>query len=79
MRKLTLTQKKLIAKAGKLTPAILSQLESMNDYETLYQDARRFADDLEIKRREQLMFRAMNFRQEALRGYDEDKYIKDWR
>lgn len=79
MRKLTLTQKKLIAKAGKLTPAILSQLESMNDYETLWQDARRFADDLEIKRREQLMFRAMNFRQEALRGYDEDKYIKDWR
>lgn len=79
MRKLTLTQKKLIAKAGKLTPAILFQLESMNDYETLYQDARRFADDLEIKRREQLMFRAMNFRQEALRGYDEDKYIKDWR
>lgn len=79
MRKLTLTQKKLIAKAGRVTPALLTQLESMNDYETLWQDARRFADDLEIKRREQLMFRAMNFRQEALRGYDEDKYIKDWR
>lgn len=79
MRKLTLTQKKLIAKAGRVTPALLTQLESMNDYETLWQDARRFADDLEIKRRGQLMFRAMNFRQEALRGYDEDKYIKDWR
>lgn len=77
MRRLSLTQKKLIAKAGRVTPALLTQLESMNDYETLYQDARRFSDDLEIKRREQMIHRALNFNQARL--YDEEKYIKDWR
>lgn len=79
MRKLTLAQKKLIAKKGTVTPALLSQLESMNDYETLYQDARRFSDDLFIKRQQQLIYRAMNYKQAELLGYDEDKYIKDWR
>lgn len=77
MRNLTMKQKRMIAKAGRVTPTLLLELEKVNDYETMWQDANRFCDDLRIKRMEQTIHRAMNYNQARL--YDEDKYIKDWR
>ena len=76
MRNLTMKQKRMIANVGRVTPALLSQLEKVNDYETLWSDAQRFADDLIIHRQQQTIFRAMNYNQAK---FDEEKYIKDWR
>lgn len=76
MRKLSMKQKQLIAKQGRVTPALLAQLEKVNDYETLWSDAQRFADDLMIHRQQQSIFRVMNCNQAK---FDEEKYIKDWR
>ena len=76
MRKLSMKQKQLIAKQGRVTPTLLAQLEKVNDYETLWSDAQRFADDLMIHRQQQTIFRVMNYNQAK---FDEEKYIKDWR
>jgi hypothetical protein len=76
MRKLSMKQKQLIAKQGKVTPALLAQLEKVNDYETLWSDAQRFADDLMLHRKQHTIYRVMNYNQAK---FDEEKYIKDWR
>ena len=76
MRNLTTKQKRMIANAGRVTPTLLLELEKVNDYETLWSDAQRFADDLMVHKQQQTIFRAMNYNQSK---FDEEKYIKDWR
>lgn len=77
MRRLTMTQKRMIARERNITPSLLQALEKQNDYETLYQDAYRFHCDLQVQRQAQTIYRCMNFNQQKY--YNEDKYIKDWR
>ena len=77
MRKLSMKQKRLIASAKHFTPELMRSLEKENDYETLYQDATRLFDDLQLQRRAQTIYRAMNYTQQRL--YSEEKYLKDWR
>ena len=77
MRRLTMTQKKMIARERSITPSLLQALEKQNDYETLYQDAYRFHGDLQVQRQAQTIYRCMNFNQQ--KHYNEEKYIKDWR
>lgn len=78
MRKLNMKQRTLLSNVPRVTPAVISQLESLNDYETLTQDAIRFHTDLQIKRTQQHVYRALNFNQAQFHHYDEKKFIKDW-
>jgi hypothetical protein len=77
MRKLSMKQKRLIASAKHFTPELMRSLEKENDYETLYHDAVRLFDDLQVQRQAQTIYRAMNYNQQRL--YSEEKYLKDWR
>lgn len=78
MRKLNMKQRTLLSNVPRVTPAVISQLESLNDYETLTQDAIRFHTDLQLKRAQQHVYRCLNFNQSQLHQYDEKKFIKDW-
>lgn len=77
MRTLTKAQKKLLASSPYLTQEILTQLEKMNDYETLLQDARRFHGDIACHRMNEVVQRCMNPYYD--KKFNEDKYIKDWK
>lgn len=77
MRTLTMKQKKLLASSPYLTHKILAQLEKMNDYETLAQDATRFHGDIACHRMNEQVQRYMNPYYD--KKFDEEKYIKDWR
>lgn len=78
MRKLNMKQRTLLSNVPRVTPAVISQLECLNDYETLTQDAIRFHTDLQLKRAQQHVYRCLNFNQSELHHYDEKKFIKDW-
>lgn len=68
MRKLSMKQKRLIASVKQLTPTLMRSLEQENDYETLYQDAVRLFDDLQLYRKAQ-----------TKRIYSLETYLKNWR
>ena len=68
MRKLSMKQKRLIASAKHFTPELMRSLEKENDYETLYQDAMRLFDDLQLYRKAQ-----------TRRIYSLETYLKEWR
>lgn len=70
MRNLTMKQKHLIAQATHFTPALMRSLEKENDYETLYYDATRLFDDLQLNRKVSTL---------RHQQYDEEKFLKNWR
>lgn len=76
MRKLTTPQKILISRAylasgnPEITHEVLTALEKMNDYETLWQDANRFIRDYS--------FMAMRYSEDLVSLQDITKFIKSF-
>lgn len=75
-RFLTKKQKTLLTKVSSVTPEVLHKLESINDYETLPQDAQRFHEDYTNHKWESRIYNVINPTQATM--LDED-WIKYWR
>ena len=76
MRKLNKAQRTLISKSSMITPKVISQLEKMNDYETLISDAHRLHNDLEIQRMHHTVQSFMFPTKKET--FNEEKFLKDW-
>lgn len=76
MRHLSMKQKKFLTKQSHISAHVLQQLEEMNDYETLYQDATRFHDDYILQHKQNTVYKIMNPQQAQIQ---EDEWLRRWK
>lgn len=77
-RFLTMKQKRLLLESRELYPSsnIIRQLECINDYETLIQDAQRFLADAHSRGFLTLIYQVLNPKQAEL---EREAWMREWR